>query len=117
MQVTHSLTLVATAANQAAANAYFDGLGWGTPVLTVPLSADGQLPVTHYAAHDMRTAEVVATLIAASESDDPALDGLDGVFIYPVESESAQFEAALVSSEIVTAFGTTLQRYYPPVEW
>jgi hypothetical protein len=115
-QVTHSMTLVAAEADRDAANAYFEGLGWGNPILTVPLSADGQLPVTHYGAHDMRTAEVVATLLAAKESDDPTLDGLDPVFIYPVESETQQFDVALASSECVTAFGTTLQRYYPPVD-
>lgn len=113
MPVTHSLTIISTAPDQAAANAYFEGLGWG-PVLTVPLSPNGQLPVTHYAAHDMRTAEVVATLLAAKESDDPTLDPLNGVFIYVVESETAQFDAALASTEIASALGTTLQRYYPP---
>lgn len=116
MPVTHSMTLVTTAADRPAANAYFDGLGWGEEVLVVRLSPDGQLPITHYAAHDMRTAEVVATLQAAQASDDPILDAIDGLFIYPVESETAQFAAAIQSAEIVTAFGSTLQIYSPSVD-
>ena len=116
MQVTHSMTLVVAAADLAAANAYFDGLGWGSAVLSRGLSANGALPITHYAAHDMRTAEVVATLQAAAASSDMALDGLDGVFIYAVEAESAQFDEALVSAEIVTWCGSTLQVYNPPFD-
>jgi hypothetical protein len=117
MQVTHSLTLIAAAgAATDDGNAYFEGLGWGTPVLAIALSPDGQLPITAYAAHDMRTGEVVSTLLAAQESDDPALDGLDGVLLYPVESASSEFEAALISAEVVAAFGSTLQLYQPPFE-
>lgn len=116
MQVTHSMTLVAALADRDAANAYFEGLGWGEGVLSVRLSPNGQLPITHYAAHDMRTPEVVATLIAAHESADPTLDGIDNLFIYAVESETAQFAAAIQSSEIESALGTTLQVYSPSVD-
>lgn len=115
-QVTHSITMIAPVDDAPAFNAYGAGLNWGENTLTVPLSADGQLPVTHLGAHDMRTGEWAATLMAAKESDDPELDALDPVFIYPVESDTQKFDEALQSSEIVAALGTTLQRYYPPVE-
>lgn len=116
MQVTHSLTLVVAAADLDAANAYFESLGWGSPVLSVPLSPNGQLPVTHYGAHAFQTAELVATLLAAKASDDPALDGLNPVFVFAEESAAAKFEAALQSPEILGALGTTLLLYYPPSE-
>lgn len=116
MSYTHSLTLAATAADRDAVNAYFEALGWGTPVLTVSLSPDGLLPVTHYGAHTYQSEEVVATLQAAAESEDPALDGIDGLFIYAVETSGVAFEQALQSAEAVTAFGSTLQAYYPVSE-
>jgi len=114
--VTHSLTIIAADADTAAANAYFDAIGWGTPVLSVPLSPDGNLPITHYGCHYACPVEIVSTLQAAKDSTDPTLDVLDTLYLYAVESQDPQFEEALVSSEIVTAFGMTLARYYPPFE-
>jgi hypothetical protein len=111
MVVTHSLTLVCAASDQDSANAYFDALGWGTPVMSVPLSPTGELPVTHYGAHYATTAEVVATLDAATASTDPVLDVLDRVFQYSAETQTVLFDEALASSEMGTFAGSTLLRY------
>ena len=116
-----SLSLITAAAHKQASDEFFaGGLNWGGPVFVVELSPDGQLPVTHYGAHAVHTAEFVAMLEAAKASDDPALDALDDVFVYPVESSTPGFAdaiAGLNGSTIVADLGSTLQRYYPPDEF
>jgi hypothetical protein len=120
MTVTNSTTMIASAADRDAVNAYFDSLNWGSNTLSVPLSPDGQLPVTHYGAHDMQTAEVTATLLAAQASADPLLDALNTLFIRAVESTSETFTETIAGegdgNDIVSVLGTTLQVYYPPYE-
>jgi len=120
MQVTHSFTAIAPLAAVDSANAFFDnGFGWGSPVFTVPLSANGALPVTHMGLHTYVTAEFAATLGAAKASDDPELDALDAVFLHAVEAESSKFHDAiggLNGSTIVADLGSTLQVYSPPFE-
>lgn len=109
MTATHSVTYVTTIADRDAMNAYFASLGWGAQNLMVQLSASGQLPTTHYAAHTYHNMDVVATLQAAKASTDSELDALNGLFIYAVESNSPKFNEAVSSAEIIAAFGTTLQ--------
>jgi len=121
MQVTHSLTLIVADDDAAAANAFFDnGFGWGAPVFTVPLAADGTQPTTHKGLHTYVTAEFASMLAAAKASDDPDLAILKSVFMHAVESETSKFDDAiggLNGSTIVADLGSTLQVYYPPVEW
>lgn len=116
MPATHSVTYIATAADRDAVNAFCASLGWGDYTLTVQLSPTGEAPATHYGAHDRRSGEFVAALVAAQESDDPLLAPLDSVLIYAIETEAVGFHQAIVSDECVAKFGTTLQIYYPPVE-
>lgn len=51
MSYQHSLVLIAPAALKDAANAMGNALGWSGENLSVPLSANGQEPATHYGCH------------------------------------------------------------------
>lgn len=83
---------------------------WG-PIFSVTLSPDGALPITHYGTHQFETAEYVATMEAAKASADPALDGLDNLYIYAEVSTDPQFMTALAEHS------PALQRYEPPMEY
>lgn len=105
----HSLTMIVPAADLEAANAYTVVMEWG-PIFTIPLSPDGQLPVTHYGCHTFETAEYVATIRAAALSDDPALDCLDNLYIHADVSETPLWSQALAEHS------PALQRYQEPVQ-
>lgn len=109
MSNNYSLTMIVPASDVEAANAYTDAMKQGA-MFTVPLSPDGQLPVTHYGCHTFETAEYVATIEAAKVSDDPVLDALNNLYTKAEISEVPLWAEALLDHT------PALQRYEEPVQ-
>ncbi len=53
----------------ATGNAVSEAMGWGSPAYTVPLSADGSEPATHYGLHTWGTQAFVDMLDAGVMPD------------------------------------------------
>ena len=60
MSYAHSLVIICPAALKPAATALAEQLGWTGDNLTVPLSANGQAPATHFGCHAWAREDAVA---------------------------------------------------------
>ena len=60
-----SCVLILPDAQLATGNAVSEAMGWGSPAYTVPLSADGSEPATHWGLHTWAEPSFVAMLQAA----------------------------------------------------
>lgn len=67
MSFPHSLVIIAPAALKPAANAIGEAIGWTGDNLSVPLSASGNEPATHYGCHAWAQAIAVAWLTGQAE--------------------------------------------------
>lgn len=86
-----SCVLILPAALRDAGNALAEAMGWGSCNYSVPLSADGQEPATHYGLHAWVADTFLSLLEAAGEGIMP--EGLD----YPAE-DFASVVGALIAS-------------------
>lgn len=86
-----SAVLIIPAALRSAANALGAAMGWGPENYTVPLSASGEAPATHWLCRTDVTLDFQATLLAAGY--DLARAGLDAGQIAEVQAALDAMEA------------------------
>ena len=72
MSYPHSLVIIAPAALKPAANAIGEAIGWTGDNLSVPLSASGTEPATHWACHAWAQEIAVAWLTGQAEPPESA---------------------------------------------
>lgn len=105
-----SVVLILPDAVREAGNALAEAMGWGPGNYSVPLSADGSLPATHWGLHTWAEPSFVAMLQAAETGAMPQ-ELADGgfppaVFQAVITSLIASVQAD-VSQHFATALGTS----------
>lgn len=103
MSATQSLSMIVPDAQKQAADAFFAGLGWGSPTFSAPLAETEEGPATHWGCHIWQTPEFVAVLNASIASAAPDLAVLDDIFFHIVTGGAPwqNFAAALALSGLV----------------
>lgn len=96
---TTSAVLIAPAAQRDAANALAAAMGWGPDCYSVPLSASGAAPATHWGLHAWVAEGFAATLAAAARG---ALAGALILSIEPGLTDPAGHFARVVESAGLT---------------
>lgn len=94
----YSVVLILSVDQVGAGNAVSAAMGWGSPAYTVPLSATGMEPVTHYGLHTWAAQEFVDLLDGAEAGIIPSLQGI-------ASADIAQVVGSLVSSVRTSADG------------
>lgn len=96
MSYDYSVVMTIPAALRDNVNLLGAALGWGSDNFTVPLSADGLLPATHYGMHTMARQDFIDTLTAAASGTLPVVESL-------TPAQVGEVVAALTSSAQVNS--------------
>lgn len=92
----YSVSMIGDANHVDSINSLGEALGHGTPSLSVPLSADGSEPATHYGGHAVAAQSFIDTLAAGAQG------------VVPPELQDAGYTGEQVS-ELLSHLSTSVQ--------
>lgn len=91
MTYSYSASIVIPAASQSDGNAFAEALGWGPNNFSVPLSANGQEPATHYGCHTRANQTFVDMVGSAQQGEFPPVPNAATIFpLLSIKIEQAE---------------------------